>query len=439
MPNATGTHHRHHLSRRTVLRMIGASGAVAVAGCNGLSSTTDSADVRGLPDEALIDETLDVTVGDLPVSSTIRVAAEATDHDGERWDSHATFETGDDGVISLAADAPVAGTYRGSDPMGLFWSMSPEKLRAEHLFRPANAYDVRLRVEDDETTIAERETTRLVRTRGVETVQPPEDSRLVGEVALPAEGTESPGVVLLHGSEGEPLDALAGLLASRGYAVFAVQYFGDPDPLPDRLVEVPLEYIAEAIEWLQSHPSVLDGPVGIVGGSRGGELALLVGSEFDGVGAVVGYSPSGVVVQGAVSDEAAWTKDGEPLPFADFGTVVSGGLENVLEQEYMIPVEEIDGPVLLVTGEADQLWPATTLSEFVIRRLDSHNHSHQYDHLSYENAGHLVQLPHLPTPGTDLVWHHGGRRLELGGTPEANAEMAADSWPIVLDYLERLP
>src|SRR5438128_1389681 len=45
------------------------------------------------------------------------------------WRSHATFTADSDGRVDLTRQAPVAGTYGGVAPMGLFWSASP--VRAE--------------------------------------------------------------------------------------------------------------------------------------------------------------------------------------------------------------------------------------------------------------------------------------------------------------------
>src|SRR6059036_81317 len=41
------------------------------------------------------------------------------------WQSYATFAADSDGRVDLTRQAPVAGTYRGVAPMGLFWSPSP--------------------------------------------------------------------------------------------------------------------------------------------------------------------------------------------------------------------------------------------------------------------------------------------------------------------------
>ena len=51
-----------------------------------------------------------------------------------------------------------------------------------------------------------------------------------------------------------------------------------------------------------------------------------------------------------------------------------------------IPVERINGPVMLISGTDDQVWPATVLSEFAVRRLRAHSHPFAVEHLVYEGA-----------------------------------------------------
>ena len=99
-----------------------------------------------------------------------------------------------------------------------------------------------------------------------------------------------------------------------------------------------------------------------------------------------------------------------------------------------IPVERINGPVLLISGGADQLWPSALMASRVMDRLKRRGHPFADRHLSYESAGHLIGKAYLPT-GSTLV---AGGRLETGGTPEANARAQADSWPRVLEFLREV-
>jgi uncharacterized protein len=106
-----------------------------------------------------------------------------------------------------------------------------------------------------------------------------------------------------------------------------------------------------------------------------------------------------------------------------------GSLEVYDDEEAFIAVEEIEGPVLLVSGGDDLLWPSALMAERILERLEAHDHP--AEHLSYPEAGHLILSPYLPTWGSEAF-----EGLATGGTPEANAEAAEDSWPRVLAFLE---
>jgi dienelactone hydrolase len=103
---------------------------------------------------------------------------------------------------------------------------------------------------------------------------------LYGRFFRPATGGPIPGVLVLGGSEGGLAPYVmreAALLARHGFAALAYFYLGS---LPYRLACIPLEYFGGAIRWLQDHPSVRDDRLGVVGTSRGGELALLLGAHY---------------------------------------------------------------------------------------------------------------------------------------------------------------
>ena len=279
---------------------------------------------------------------------------------------------------------------------------------------------------------------------------------LVGQLYLPATAGPHPGVLALHGSEAFVLDELSRLLATQGYATLALQYFDAPG-LPDSVNEVPLEYFDRAIRWLIDQEEIMDGHIGLVGFSRGVEAALLSGAAYDGPATVVGYSGGGVAVQGTVgvppvrfTGQAAWTRNGTPVAPAEavetaFSTVqdvydgnyaIEEGVQSVLSEisvrtlkQALVPVEDVDGPILLLAGVDDQQWPSTLLAALTVRRLRQRGYSHPYGLRTYRNAGHLFQYPYRNYTGSPTSEGN-------GGTPIANARAAADSWPSVLAFLD---
>lgn len=99
-----------------------------------------------------------------------------------------------------------------------------------------------------------------------------------------------------------------------------------------------------------------------------------------------------------------------------------------------IEVEKIKGPVLLVSGSGDRVWPSSRLSRIAVERLDKASHPYAYEHLDYDGAGHVVFLPYHPTSvGYTRVFS--GMALDFGGSPAANARASADSWQKMLRFL----
>jgi hypothetical protein len=101
-----------------------------------------------------------------------------------------------------------------------------------------------------------------------------------------------------------------------------------------------------------------------------------------------------------------------------------------------IPVEKINGPVLVVSAKDDQMWPSTLMAERVIERLDRHRHPFPFQHLAYDGAGHVLRPPYLPTTVTAARHPVRGVTFAFGGTPSATAFAQADSWPRIVRFLE---
>lgn len=105
------------------------------------------------------------------------------------------------------------------------------------------------------------------------------------------------------------------------------------------------------------------------------------------------------------------------------------------EERAAIPVERINGPVLLISGREDAMWPSTLMAERVVERLAAHDHPHRFEHLAYPGAGHVIFLPYLPTTTTSAIHPVEGRLYAYGGNPRDTARASADSWPRVVTFL----
>jgi dienelactone hydrolase len=462
-------------SRRRVLALLGSSGATALAGClddggNGdetptaddqtrtettTPNATDTATQGATPtatqtDSASgqlsfehhravqFDEPFGMTIRGLPSETTAEVTVEASA--GEQSYTVTTTVETDDGTIDLA-DATVVD---GAVPPGLDVPTTGALLQfaepPEGYLAEATESTLTVRVDPDGgstgLTSLRRDHPDFV------AFERPRKTDLVGGLFTPPEGERGPGVIFLHGSQAQPGLLQAALLAQHGFTAFAPLYYGRPG-LPESLLEVPVEYVQQAAEWLLDHELVVGDRVGLAGASRGGELALLAGSQFDSIGPVVSISGSGVVWEGfdqelRFANESSWTIDGDPVSYIDvvaetqsYPTAFARATDDQIEAA-TIPVENIDGPILFVSGGDDQLWPARRLQEISTARLEA-NGRENFEHLVYEGAGHTILPRYLPVEGSLYI-----NGISRGGTLAANAEASHDHWPHVIETLSAL-
>lgn len=399
--------------------------------------------------DALRDEETPVRVDGVEPGTEVELRASTDAWYEEGCASRATFEASDEGVVDTAEHAPVDGDYDGVEPMGWLWSLAPA---GPDGFPVAgrDPVEVALEARVDGETAATATTVRRPSAPGIGHERVADGP--VGDLFLPPTEDPRPGVVLLHGSDGHPQRGVAALLAAHGHAAFALQYFGDPDPLPDGLAEVPVEYVDEAAAWLRDRDDVADGPLGVYGQSKGAELALEVAARYDWPGVVVAKAPTTHRWQGldrsTDRETGSWTADGEVLPFVPFraapgdddGNVVLSDVyanspERVPDQriaDARIPVERSDADVLLVAGTDDRMWPSTDYAERLAGRLANRD-GPRTERLRCEAAGHGIVPPYRPTAGTTVV-----EGTALGGTPAGNARAAAAFWPRALEFLATL-
>ena len=420
------TYPQRRFTRRDFLR-VAAAGAAATS-CGGLFTACGDPNLAGkirvTPSTVRADEPFTITLRDLSPWQRVTLRARFVDAYDVEWRSRAVFRADIQGTVDVSRQPPVEGSYTGTDPMGLVWSAYGSgasyaiSLRPQPLFITAETGGETAHVEVSRTLLTDEIASADVRERG-----------LYGRFFRPATGGPVPGVLVLGGSDGGLAPYAmreAALLASHGFAALALAYFY-MGSLPYRLARIPLEYFGDAIGWLQDHPSVRGDRLGVIGTSRGGELALLLGAHYPDLQAVVSYVGSGLVFPSPAGPEPAWTFHGNPLPWIPNPFDILQAKPDQFERA-MIPVERTNGPVLLISGDADQAWPSTQLSQVAMERLGRYERPYNDEFLHYPDAGHGIQPPYLPTtPGT---YYNGGN---LGGNAAANE----DSWQCVLDMLDR--
>ncbi len=196
---------------------------------------------------------------------------------------------------------------------------------------------------------------------------------------------------------------------SKGYAFLAVGYFGS-EGTPPLLEKIAIEDVRLAIDEALKDGRVDDHKVAVVGGSRGADLALLLGSYYKDIRCIVGLVPSHAVFPGNTAhlSTSSWTYRGEALPFVPVNEEavpylmnrnLRGAFETMLkdtlaEQKALIRVEKINGPVLLLSATKDEICPSTPMSDKIIARLRQHHFGYTAEHLAIE-GGHSAPLRHF--------------------------------------------
>src|SRR4051812_4031490 len=407
------------------------------------------ASVLGRGDVVGVAEPVPVTLAGLEAGTAVPLRVACTDGRGAVHCSEAAFVADRGGVVDPSRHPSQAGSYTGVDPFGLWWSLSQARREP---FAPGDVFPTTVEAVVDGSVAGRVAFERRWLLEGMSRERVA-DAGLVGVCYLPV-ARPAPAVIVVGGSDGglRSAEPTAAALAGSGLVGFALAYFGLPG-LPRRLVDIPLEYFETALGWILCHPAVAGEPVGVLGRSRGGELALLLGATFGRIGAIVGIVPSGIIWGGfpvrAWRPRPAWTHHGRPVPFARSGLLPRASGPVPLRPSFeegladtasvaaaTIPVERTAGPILLVSGGADQMWPSAELAEMVVNRLLEFGQEDRVEHLSYPGAGHLAgALPFLPA-GPVVVRHPVVRTMfNLGGDRAANGRASSHAWGRITRFL----
>lgn len=364
-----------------------------------------------------------------PGAETV-IKIEVTDHAGDRWFGQSVYVADENGVISPATLAPIRGMYEGVQAAGPFWSMV-----GVNRFETAGDATGKITVS---SILGE-----LVASRTFIWQSPLTNSNLLSEplnlphldatLYLPSDASEPIAtILLLGGSGGGANQERAALLVRHGYAVVDIAYFGTPDTPSYFLETFPLERIFSIIDTIESDHRLAANKVAIMGRSYGAQLALILASHEPRFAAVIAEGPSNMI-SGTPSSYpngealSAWSVNGKPLPFHNG--------EGAPAEDTLIPVERFGGPVLLISGADDKIWPATEMAEALVQRRTTAGLQTHTINLTYPNAGHnfgggeqSYGVPNLPPKD---------RRGRSGGTEAGNSIASIDAWAATLAFLEQ--
>lgn len=371
--------------------------------------------------------------------------------------SFACFKTDGKGQIQLNKNKPILATYSGVDSLGIFWSMTKPTFINEEL--PFDVKNLKLntiyfQLEVEEKIISKNELQLILKTPDIN-CEKIRDEDLVADFYYPQNKQKLPLIIMLGGSEGgiSGVDDFAKIISSHGYAVLALAYFG-MENLPKNLEQIALEYFFNSIAWVKEKQFIDTTKIVIMGGSAGGQAALLLASLSRDIKGVIAVAPSNVVWQGIThgKPKSSWTLNGQELPYLRcsysfsfmkkiMGNSIQVELIDLFQPIYtedkseiehaIIKVEKINGPILLVAGKEDKRYPSYYMCQMIQNRLDNLKFEHQVVGLYYDNAGHNIFAPDL-MPTINYKYH----KMALGGKNAENAAAQIDSWNRAIIFLQ---
>ena len=424
----------------------------------------------------LIGEPISIKLFGLPANQIVNITAERVLADSQSSKlvlhrAEATFVIPNNGSLDLSQVTPKNGSYKRSDPRGLFWSMQPSSEPVGADRKPMEVFLKAHLVVNDKPSDNQLIASSVIKfIDALPSVKSENVERFPGAVfAVPSIGdlapTKRPAIILLGGSEGgAQVTRGAARLASYGFAVLALPYYSLPDwatrkaelpTLPATFTDIPIERLNEARAWLQTRSDVDSTRIALYGTSKGAEFALLAGVHFAWVTSIVAVVPTDVVWEGwginiASATRSSFSLNGKPfafVPYADFEQELKGFQTGEIVRirrphdngraanpqkvaSARIPVEQIKGSVLLIAGQDDQLWNSGMMAQNIAERRAAQNLDTVL--LNYSDAGHF-----LGGSGFSPTTQYDVGLSKAGGTPEGNARAQADAWPKTITFLKR--
>lgn len=241
-----------------------------------------------------------------------------------------------------------------------------------------------------------------------------EYKNLVANLYVPKVDGKLPVVIAFGGFEGglETGNSNGEMIAPHGVAVLGVAYFKEKG-ISKTLDQIPMEYFIEAINYLETHPQIDASRIGVVGGSRGTEAAFLLATMDSRIKSVVVTTPSKVAWYGLTVPKSAWTFQGQDIPAlgleldssAKLVDRFSVALENKKDlNKYLFKFENINGPLLMISAEHDQVWPSYQMSKDIELYLKNKGFKYQVTHNSYK-TGHGFSQKTAPGIKKSIINH----------------------------------
>lgn len=398
--------------------------------------------VRILPGvRCFFDKPVHIKVEGLPPQKPVELRSKILDDRGIIFRAAAQYKADELGQVDLSRAASLGGSYTGVEPMGLFWSLLPEKRHNKILKKTVETpLEVEISAVSGDKVLASEISYREFMPEGMKRI-PVTKGRLRGVLFIPPGKGPFPGIVDLYTFGGSLTEPRASLLSSKGFVVLALAYIGYQG-LPKNPKYLDLEYFEEAVEYLRSHCEVEGPGVGVISISHSGALAMSMASFLHGISAVVCINActANTVIDLRYKDllmpaipPALWRIRLTKSFLLSIRDVTPDPEKHPAS---LIPIERATCQFLFAASEDDLNWRSTFFARQAVNILKRHNKNSHLLAL-YPKAGHFLEPPHMPyCPST----FHGAvgmvRAVAFGGEPKAHAEAQLDLWERVQHFFK---
>ncbi|XP_040192724.1 acyl-coenzyme A amino acid N-acyltransferase 1-like isoform X2 [Rana temporaria] len=403
------------------------------------------------PESALADEPVKIKAWGLPPHQIVTIRAWLKDDKGEMFYSRAFYRSDDEGKVDLQQSPATGGDFHGVHPMGLFWTLKPVtpyfRLMKRDVMGSSFVIHLELygHLELNAMPECSPEATACLRrwfvAPGVQRLQVRE-GRLRGALFIPPGEGPFQGVIDLFGGSGGLVEFRSSLLASRGFATLALAYFAYDD-LPTTLDYLDLKYFEEAAQFLISHPKVCGSGVGVIGVSKGAEMALAMASYLPQIAATICINGTVVITSNAVSygdlilPGIPWQKERMLFTYTEVYEMfcIQEDPTKPEIQDCVLPVENAKGPILFLVGEKDKSYDSLHFARASLARAKKCGKMDVYIE-SYAGAGHLIEPPCSPFCPVSRI-----RMFPVpvlwGGELVPHCQAQEISWPLIQDFLRK--
>ena len=206
---------------------------------------------------------------------------------------------------------------------------------------------------------------------------------------------------------------------------------------------IEIEYFEEAIEFLKSLNNV-NGKIGILGQSKGGDVALGIMTHLPDINAVCTINGAIASIGADLTYKGHVTKmigsDVSRLAINEDGTLdISNMLDNPRDVSCRIhQIQRSSADLLMIVGQEDKSWQSELFADIAKELMDSEGKKN-YEIIKYAHSGHFFNLPNTPivtktthplVPNRVMVY--------FGGKDKAMfSQEINEAWKCVLEFFRK--